>query len=293
MNSPMIQLLVGQLAPASLYALVSVGFVIVYRSTKVLDFAQGQLVLVGGFGAFSLAQFFHGVAIWTLIVAIVGAVIVGAGIYYLVLKPLLNAGPLVLVMLTIALATVLTSIASIVWGVDTKFINLHVPQHTIRFPHGVTMNSVALGTIIVAIIVLGGAALVIRYTRFGAATRAAAENPSLATYRGVNVAAVAAATWGFAMVTAMMAGVSYSMQTGLSASNAETLGFAAFPAVLVGGLDSMGGALVGSLVLAEIQGLAVRYVGANFSETIGYLLLLGFLVVRPTGLFGSREIVRV
>lgn len=289
----MIQLLVGQLAPASLYALVSVGFVIVYRSTKVLDFAQGQLVLIGGFGAFSLAQFFHGVAVWTLIVAIVGAVIVGAGIYYLALKPLLNAGPLVLVMLTIALATVLTSIASIVWGVDTKFIKLHVPKRTIHFPHGVTMNSVAFGTIIVAIIVLGGAALVIRYTRFGAATRAAAENPTLATYRGVNVAGVAAATWGFAMVTAMLAGVSYSMQTGLSASNAETLGFAAFPAVLVGGLDSMGGALVGSLVLAEIQGLAVRYVGASFSETIGYLLLLAFLIVRPTGLFGSREILRV
>lgn len=289
----MIQLLVGQLVPASLYALVSVGFVIVYRSTKVLDFAQGQLVLVGGFGAFSLAQFFHGAAVRTLIVAIVGAVIVGAGIYNLVLKPLLNAGPLVLVMLTIALATVLASIASIVWGVDTKFIKLHVPQHTIHFPRGVTMNSVAFGTIIVAIIVLGGAALVIRYTRFGAATRAAAENPSLATYRGVNVAAVAAATWGFAMVTAMLAGVSYSMQTGLSAGNAETLGFAAFPAVLVGGLDSMGGALVGSLVLAEIQGLAVRYVGAHFSETIGYLLLLAFLIVRPTGLFGSREILRV
>jgi branched-chain amino acid transport system permease protein len=289
----MLQLLVGQLVPASLYALVSVGFVIVYRSTKVLDFAQGQLVLVGGFGAFSLAQFFHGVAVWTIVVAIIGSMAAGALIYYLVLKPLLNAGPLVLVMLTIALATVLTSIASIVWGVDTKFIKLNVPQHVIHFPGGVTMNSVAFGTIIVAIVVLGGAALVIRYTRFGAATRAAAENPLLATYRGVNVAAVAAATWGFAMATAMLAGVSYSMQTGLSASNAETLGFAAFPAVLVGGLDSMGGALVGSLVLAEIQGLAVRYVGANFSETIGYLLLLAFLIVRPTGLFGSREILRV
>jgi branched-chain amino acid transport system permease protein len=289
----MIQLLVGQLVPASLYALVSVGFVIVYRSTKVLDFAQGQLVLIGGFGAFSLAQFFHGVAVWTLLVAIVGSLVVGGGIYYLVLKPLLNAGPLVLVMLTIALATVLTSVASIVWGVDTKFIKLNVPQHTFHFPDSVTLNSVELGTIVVAVVVLGGAALVIRYTRFGAATRAAAENPLLATYRGVNVAGVAAATWGFAMVTAMLAGVSYSMQTGLSASNAETLGFAAFPAVLVGGLDSMGGALVGSLVLAEIQGLAVRYVGANFSETIGYLLLLAFLIVRPTGLFGSREILRV
>lgn len=289
----MLQLLIGQLVPASLYALVSVGFVIVYRSTKVLDFAQGQLVLVGGFGAYSLAQLFYGKAFWTLLVAIVGSLALGAAIYYIVLKPLLNAGSLVLVMLTIALATVLTSIVSIAWGVDTKFIKLNVPEHPFHFPGGITISAVGVYTIVAAVVVLGGAALVLRYTRFGAATRAAAENPLLATYRGVNVASIAAATWGFAMATAMLAGVSYSMQTGLSASNAETLGFAAFPAVLVGGLDSMGGALVGSVVLAEIQGLGVRYVGANFSEPIGYLLLLAFLIARPYGIFGSRDIVRV
>lgn len=289
----MLQLLIGQLVPASLYALVSVGFVIVYRSTKVLDFAQGQLVLVGGFGAYSIAQFFHGKALWALLVAIIGSLALGAAIYYIVLKPLLNAGSLVLVMLTIALATVLTSIVSIVWGVDTRFIKLNVPEDPFHFPGGITISAVGLYTIVAAVLVLGGAALVLRYTRFGAATRAAAENPLLATYRGVNVAGIAAATWGFAMATAMLAGVSYSMQTGLSASNADTLGFAAFPAVLVGGLDSMGGALVGSVVLAEIQGLGVRYVGANFSEPIGYLLLLAFLIVRPYGIFGSRDIVRV
>ena len=287
------QLLIGQLVPASLYALVSVGFVIVYRSTKVLDFAQGQLVLLGGFGAFTLAQFFHGNAFWTLITAIAGSLVVGALIYVLVLRPLLNAGSLVLVMLTIALAIVLTSIVSIVWGVDTRFIQLNVPKQPVHLPGGITLSPVGVGTIIAAIVVLGGAALVLRYTRFGAATRAAAENPLLATYRGVNVTAVAAATWGFAMATAMLAGVSFSMQAGLSASDAETLGFAAFPAVIVGGLDSMGGALVGSLVLAEIQGLGVRYVGADFSEPIGYLLLLAFLLFRPTGLFGSRDILRV
>lgn len=289
----MLQLLVGQLVPASLYALVSVGFVIVYRSTKVLDFAQGQLVLIGGFGAFSIAQFFNGVAVWTLIVSIIAALVLGAVIYLVVLRPLLTAGPLVLVMLTIALATVLTSVVSIVWGVDTKFVKLNVPDTPIHFGDGVTLSTIGLATIIAAVVVLGGAMAALRYTRFGAATRAAAENPMLATYRGVNVAGVAAATWGFAMATAMLAGISYSMQTGLSASNAETLGFAAFPAVLVGGLDSIGGALVGSLILAEVQGLGVRYVGANFSEPIGYLLLLAFLIVRPTGLFGSRDILRV
>jgi branched-chain amino acid transport system permease protein len=287
------QLLIGQLVPASLYALVSVGFVIVYRSTKVLDFAQGQLVLIGGFGAFTLAQFFHGNALWTLITAIAGSLVLGGLIYLLVLRPLLNAGTLVLVMLTIALSIVLTSVASIVWGVNTRFIKLNVPQQAIHLGSSITLSAVGVGTIIAAIVVIGGATLALRYTRFGAATRAAAENPLLATYRGVNVAAVAATTWGFAMATAMLAGVSFSMQTGLSANDAETLGFAAFPAVLVGGLDSMGGALVGSLVLAEIQGLGVRYVGANFSEPIGYLLLLAFLLFRPTGLFGSRDILRV
>jgi branched-chain amino acid transport system permease protein len=287
------QLLVGQLVPAALYALVSVGFVIVYKSTKVLNFAQGQLVLIGGLIAYSLSLAFSGQAALTIVVAVGIAFVIGPVIYLVILRPLLNAGPLLLVMLTIALSIVLAAVAEIKWGPDTQFIHLNVSKAVVHLPDGITLSSVGVGTIIAAVVVLGGLSAGLHWSRFGVATRAAAENPALATYRGVNVSGLAAATWGFAMATATLAGISFSMQTGLSANNADVLGFAAFPAVIVGGLDSVPGALVGSVVLAEIQGLGVRWVGANFSDTIGYLLLLALLIIRPTGLFGSRDILRV
>ena len=104
------------------------------------------------------------------------------------------------------MAIVLTAVVSIIWGVSTRFVHLNVGQGAVTLPGHIVLSDVGIGTIIAAVVVLGGAALVLRYTRFGAATRAAAENPLLATYRGVNVAQVAAITWGFAMATATKPG---------------------------------------------------------------------------------------
>jgi branched-chain amino acid transport system permease protein len=289
----LLEILIGQLVPAAQYALVCVGFVIVYKSTKVLNFAQGQFVLVGGYIAFTLAEFFGGEPVLTIAVATAIGAIIGPLIYLLVLRPLLEAGTLVLVMLTLAISIILDSACGMIWGYQTRYISLNISNATIRLPGHVTLSTVGAATIVVAVVVLGGLALGLRRSRFGLATRAAAENPGLASYRGVNVVGLAAATWGFAMASATLAAISFSMQEGLSSGNADALGFVAFPAILVGGLDSIGGALVGALVLAEIQGLGVRYVGANFGSAVGYLLLLAFLVVRPTGIFGSRDILRV
>ncbi|MCU4183834.1 branched-chain amino acid ABC transporter permease [Acidiferrimicrobium sp. IK] len=287
------QILVGQLVVAALYALVSVGFVLVYKSSKVLNFAQGQFVLVGGLIAYSLAVAFGSQAAPTIIVATVTSFVLGPLVYWLILRPLLNAGALVLVMLTIALSIVMAAVAAIIWGPGTKFVPIGVSKSTVHLGAGITVSWLDVGTIIVAVLVLGGLSLVLHFTRLGVATRAAAENPALAGYRGVNVTKVTALTWAFAFATATLAGISFSMRTGLSVSNADVLGFAAFPAVMVGGLDSVPGALVGAVILAEIQGLGVRYVGANFGDAIGYLLLLALLIVRPTGIFGSRDILRV
>lgn len=287
-----LQTFVGQLPTGALYALVGVGFVIVYRSTKVLNFAEGALALVGGY-------FFYSISVdvtrtfWIAILASLAlSALFGALIYFVMLRPLIGQDALVLVMLTIALSIVLGALGLMVWGGNTEFVS--TPAHgLLHLPNSVVLSVLNLWVLAFATVLLAIFASVLRWTRFGAAMRAAADNPLLASYRGINVGAISAWTWALAMVGASLAGIAYGATSGLSPNVGEVLGFAAFPAIVLGGIDSVAGALVGALILAEVQGFAVSYVGSAYGDVVGYLALLAVLVVRPTGLFGSREVVRL
>jgi branched-chain amino acid transport system permease protein len=287
-----LQTLIGQLTIGSLYALVAVGFVIVYRSTRVINFAQGLFALLGGYFFSSIADGL-GLGFWvSLFLSLLLSLVFGAAVYGILLRPLVGQSPLILVMLTIALSIVLGAIILMVWGSGTRFLD--VPIHgTLHLFFGVTVTVLDTTIFGVAVVLLLTFSLVLRFSRFGSAMRAAAENPLLAAYRGINVGAISAATWSLAMFGASLAGIAYGATSGLSPGIGNVLGFAAFPAIIIGGLDSVGGALVGALVLAEIQGYAVTYLGGKFSDVVGYGLLLIVLVVRPTGLFGTKEIVRL
>jgi len=287
-----IQVFVEQLPIAALYALVGVGFVVVYRSTKVLNFAQGILALIGGYFFFSIARHVS-VGFWLqVVIALAASAVFGALLYLIMLRPLIGENALLLVMLTIALDTVLGALILLIWGGTTRFV--HVPyKGSVHLPGGVRISTTSLGVLVIAVVLLVGFAIVLRYSRFGSAMRAAAENPLLASYRGVNVALISAIAWGIATVFAAIAGISYGATSGLSPSVGQVLGFAAFPAIVLGGIDSVAGALIGAVVLAEVQGFAIAYLGGSFSDLAGYLVLLLVLVVRPTGLLGSREVARL
>ncbi len=287
-----LQTLIGQLTIGSLYALVAVGFVIVYRSTRVINFAQGLFALLGGYFFFSIADGL-GLGFWvSLVLSLLLSLVFGAAVYGILLRPLVGQSPLILVMLTIALSIVFGAVILMVWGSGTRFLD--VPIHgTLHLLFGVTVTVLDATIFGVAVVLLLTFSLVLRFSRFGSAMRAAAENPLLAAYRGINVGAISAATWAIAMFGASLAGIAYGATSGLAPGIGNVLGFAAFPAIIIGGLDSVAGALVGALVLAEIQGYAVTYLGGKFSDVVGYGLLLIVLVVRPTGLFGTKEIARL
>ncbi len=288
----MLQVLVSAVPLAAMYALVAVGFVIVYRSSRVLNFAQGQLTLLGAYFCYSGVALLGGHFYLGLLVACLASVVVGVIIYRIFLRSFTALDPLLGVMITIALATLIESVYTIVWGTSPLTLAEPFVSHGIHLGGGVVVTTLELATVAAAVIMIGGVLAVLRWTRFGLSMRAAAEAPALASYRSVNVSRVAAASWAVAVASAAIAGIAYSLQSQIDPSSIA-LGVATFPAILIGGLDSIGGVLVGSLVLAVIDQIVTTYVGGSWTDAVAYLILLAVLLVRPNGLFGSKTPVRL
>ncbi|HEX3899054.1 MAG TPA: branched-chain amino acid ABC transporter permease [Mycobacteriales bacterium] len=287
------QVVVDQLTQASIYALVGVGFVVVFRATRLVNFAQGSIVLVGGLLGVDVGQRLGGNVVESLLVLLIVAGVLGAALYLLLLRPMLGADHLTLLMASIAISSILGGVADLIWGVNTRYSSLRFPGGAIHIPGGVRYSWTSLCIVGVALVIIAGVGAMIRWTRVGLATQAASHSSVLATYRGVRVNAICALMWGVAAATGAVAGVLYSIQSGVDQSTVSLLGFGVFPAIIVGGLDSIAGVVLGSLILAEIQGVVVFYIGADASVPIGYAILLLFLLIRPTGIFGKQEIVRV
>jgi len=152
----------------------------------------------------------------------------------------------------------------------------------------VTIFTVALAVVIIVLLVVG-----FRRTRIGLQMRAVADVPGLATYLGINVVKVSALAWALSAASAAAAGVAYSIGTQVNPSAIPSLGLLAFPAILLGGLDSVAGALVGGLVLALAESAGTTLWGGDWQDVVGYGILIAVLVVRPRGIFGRREVVRV
>ncbi len=290
--SNLLQLFVGSLVPASLYALIGIGFVIVYKTTRVLNFAQGQLCLLGGYITYALTGYFAGHFGWALFGLLVIGLVVGAVIYLALLNPLKGQGPLIMVMLTIILGIIIQAVGGILWGTDPKFLPTPFSLTGIDLGAGVVISQLDLAIIVTAAVVLAVLWLGVRFTRAGVAMRAAAEHPTLASHRGVNVTLIATAAWSIATVTAFLAGVAIGLRSSVDIS-VVGLGFVGFSAILIGGMDSIPGVLAGSLILAFVQNVATSFLGGQWSDVVAYVLLLAVLLVRPYGLFGTREFLRV
>jgi branched-chain amino acid transport system permease protein len=282
-----------QLVTASLYALVAVGFVVIFRATKVFNLAQGSLVLGGAFLATTIAERVGGNPLIIALVLCVATGFGGALIYLIIFRPVLITGHLILLMVSLALSTVLVAVATTIWGTQTRFLHLNIGDPTILLPFHLSLSLAGLSTIVIGFGAVLAIAAMLRFTRLGVATRATAENPSLATYRGTNVVATSSVMWGLAAVAGALAGTLYSVEHGVNTEAVNTLGFAVFPVMIVGGLESVGGVVVGSIIVAEVQAVAISLVGGLASDAVGYLLLLVFLLFRPYGLFGRRELVRI
>lgn len=276
----------------AIYALVAVGFVLVYRATKVVSFAQGAFTMVGALVFVACAEGALGF-VPSLLVAVAANALLGGLIYRIVFARMEGAEPFISAMATIGLGILIEAVALIINGSDPLVVPNVLSSRQLSIDGGLTFQ-------ISNIIIIGLAALVFAVlfvgfakSKVGLRMRAVADAPKLAVYSGVNVSRVSMLAWGLAAGCAAIGGLAFLFTAQPAPSDVYALGLAVFPAILLGGFDSILGALVGGVALALTQALVVTYAGGDWQDVASYGLLLIVMLIRPQGLFGTAEVSRV
>jgi len=288
-------LFVNGLMIGSMYALVALGFVLIYKATSVVNFAQGELVMFGGYIAAALVSLYHLPLAVALPVLLGTMVALGFVLERGVLRPMVGQAVISVVMVTIGLAQVFQGAAAMLWGAQTKNIPLPIPLE----PYVIWEIYVSPINLLAALI--SGAFLVafawfFRRSRMGIAMRAVANDQQAAMAVGINVRLVFALSWAIAGLTAAIGGVMWGSMLGVDTQLA-LIGLKVFPAVILGGLDSVPGAVVGGPIIRGVESVAAGYVdpyvGGGTKDFLPYVLMILALMIRPYGFFGREIIERV
>lgn len=285
------QLLVSGLAAGAVYGLVALGFVLIFKSTDVFNFAQGDLLMVGAYVLFTAVATVNLPLLPAILFTLVAAALLGAFIQLVVLRPLLGKPLLTVVMVTIALSMVLRSILLIAYGPGERTLPTTIPDRSLDVL-GVRVSTLDLTVMGVALLCVLVFALFFRYSRLGLQMRATAEHPEAAALSGINGSRVFLIAFVIGTVTAAIGGV---LMGNLHVVNPQlhAIGLLAFPAIVIGGLTSIPGAVVGGLIIGVIQQLATGYVSGTAANVFVYGTLLAVLLLKPHGLFGRPDAVRV
>jgi branched-chain amino acid transport system permease protein len=285
-----VQLAVNIAVLAAIYALISCGYVLIYRVSRVLSLAHGELMMLGAYGLAATASLFSGHPLVAIVASAALALMVGVLVYSVLMWRMTGESVLAAVLATIALGILLRGAMVLFFGTQTRYPLQELGWTNASIAVGATARISAAGLVLVLVTaaVYGGLFLFLRMSRWGIRMRAAGQNPLLAAQRGISLHGVYALAWGLATFTGGMAGMLITCDAGIE-STLVTIGLKAFPAALVGGLDSLLGALVGSLIVAGAEVLLIHYVDPLLSDVVPFFVLLAMLVVRPWGLFGTRE----
>jgi branched-chain amino acid transport system permease protein len=278
-----------------MYALIALGFVLIYKATDAINFAQGEFVMFAGFIAAGAAFFAHAPFWVAALLSIGGMVALGFALERVVLRPLIGQPIISVVMATIGLAAVLRGGAVLAFGAGTRNIAIPIPDAPI--PLGsVTLPPVELLGALVSLIFLGGFTWFFLKSRTGIAMRAVADSQQVAMAMGINVRRYFAFAWAMAGVVSALGGIVWGGMLGVD-NQLALVGLKVFPVVILGGLDSIIGAVVGGLIVGIVENLAAGYfdplVGGGTKDFVPYLLMIIVLMVRPEGIFGRRRIERV
>jgi len=278
-----------------MYSLIALGFVLVYKATDAINFAQGEFVMLAGFiitGMLLLA----GAPFWLSVpVAVAGMVAFGFGLERVVLRPLIGRPIISVIMATIGLATVLRGAAPLFFGAETQALPLPISDE----PLVLGPFSLPPGQVVGALLSLGFLAAFSWFflkSRMGVAMRAVADSQQVAMAMGINVERYFAIAWGMAGIVSALGGLAWGALLGVDVHLA-LVGLKVFPVVILGGLDSVLGAIVGGLIVGVVENLAAGYldplVGGGTKDFAPYVLMILMLMIRPYGIFGKRRIERV
>jgi branched-chain amino acid transport system permease protein len=284
-----VEVVVGGLLAGVMYSLIAIGFVLIYKTSGVLNFAQGSMVLLAALTFVSVRE--RGVPFWaSLLLALGVMVLLGWSIERAVLRPLVNKPPITLFMATLGLSYVIEGGAQLVWGTQVHGLDLGIEDTPLELG-GILISKfdlMAAGIAAAMVALLTG---FFRSTRIGLAFRAAADDQLAALAVGLRLPRIWAATWVAAGVVALVAGLLWGARLGVQFSLSLVV-LKALPVLVLGGFDSILGAIVGGLLIGAAEKLSEVYIGPFFGGGIeswfAYVIALAFLLVRPAGLFGQK-----
>ena len=268
------------------YALLAAGIVILYKAGRVVNFAHGEIAIVGGYVFYS-SGLIAGSPWFAVVGAVVFSIVTGVFIYAAMMRRVVGEPFYVAILITVGIAIVLKAAIIVIWRAEQVTIDVGVAP-AIRLAGGATLSYMDLASIVLTIAFFVALYLFFTFTRLGVQFRGTAETALLASQRGVNVNLVLSLAWIIAVAAATLSGVLYGGRAFLGSASV-TIGLAGLTAALVGGLDSLRGAVVGAFIVALAQYLTVRLIDPVLSEALPFLILLVVMSVRPWGLFGTVE----
>jgi branched-chain amino acid transport system permease protein len=282
-----------------MYALVALGFVLIFKASGIFNFAQGVMALFAGLTLVGVMDKF-GLPAWAAIIVTIGVMILLAWlIERLVLRHLINQDPIILFMSTIGLSYVLEGVGDMMWGSDVKVLEIGIPQGASDWlldNYGLYVEKLEIVAAITAAILVAALGLFFSKTRIGRALRAVADDHQAALSVGISLRTIWVIVWSVAGVVALVAGVMWGTKSGVQFS-LSLIALKALPVLILGGFTSIPGAIVGGLIIGVGEKWAEIYLGPIIGQAIenwfAYVLALAFLLVRPQGLFGEKIIERV
>lgn len=295
-----LQLVLAGIALGCIYALIGLGFSIIFKASEVINFAQGELLLVGAYVVSTSVFNWHLGFFLALLLGIIATVAIGLLFERFVLRRMIGRPVFSILMITIGLDIVLRTGVSVIWGPNTL-----PPGTPFQITSGATIGGVHFGAndvwiIIVTALLCAALYYFFRYTKYGLAMRATALDQEAALAMGINIRTVYALAWGISAAIATIGGVFLAAKSFAVDLTLGGTALLAFPAIILGGIDSISGAVVGGIVIGLAQVLTAGYegslagfLGSGVHEITPYLIMILVLLIRPYGLFGTRKVERI
>ena len=281
--------LISGISLGSVYALIALGYTMVYGIAKMLNFAHGDVIMIGGFVVFTAVSSMNTSAPIAIVCGIIACVVLGVAIEKIAYKPLRNATPLAVLITAIGVSYFLQNLALIIFGSAAKNFPDILKLEDLQLTESLTITGEAVATILITIVIMIVLTLFINYTKIGTAMQAVSEDRGAAQLMGVNVNTTISITFAIGSALAAVASVllcaSYPL---LSPYTGAMPGIKAFTAAVFGGIGSIPGAMIGGILLGVIENLSKAYISTELSDAIVFGVLIIVLIVKPTGILGKK-----
>lgn len=282
--------LINGISLGSVYAIIALGYTMVYGIAKMLNFAHGDIIMVGGFTAFTVVSTMGGSPIVGILAAVVVCTTLGVAVERIAYRPLRDASPLAVLITAIGVSYLLQNVALLIFGSNARQFTSVVNLPPLKLAGGeLSISSVTIVTILACVVIMAGLMFFINKTKIGQAMLAVSEDRGAATLMGINVNRTIAITFAIGSALAAIAGVLLcSAYPSLTPYTGSMPGIKAFVAAVFGGIGSIPGALIGGVLLGVIENLTKAYISSQLSDAIVFSVLIIVLLVRPTGILGKK-----